>query len=358
MFTILHNDLAALRTEIDKLNRKADKFGWAKTVISQISTPKLSGGVVTVDVELEVGKQAFEGWTAVAERSRGGFGTFYYQRVPVPAYYGNADAEEYNCEHCCKNRQRNTVFFFKHEDGTFAKVGSTCLKDFFNVPHIENYAAYLQSVASAVVKAEDKRSNAEKSAGMIEAYKTLHFVAACFHVSQTTGFVPKSAGNECTAAQAVSHLNKSFPGLSVGGNALSNAEKAIDWIKKSASDSFTRELAELVSCDFVNLHSIYKVAYLIALYAKAHEVSVSKHFGTVGERVKGLVVKFESCKAMDSVWGLSYLVKGHTLDGNVVSFFAKEPVLLAVNKIDGTLKGHEVYGGVNTTIFNRVKILM
>lgn len=94
--------------------------------------------------------------------------------------------------------------------------------------------------------------------------------------------------------------------------------------------------------------------------AEAAASSPSSHLGEVGERLRGLRLRCESARGMDSHWGTTILYKFHDRAGNVLSWFSSGGAELepgAEYLVDATVKGHGEFRGVAETQLTRARVL-
>lgn len=85
------------------------------------------------DVEIKFKAIKFNGWTPIAFLDT--IDKVHIQMdIDADYEYDFVEAlENENCDHCNSLRPRRKVWVLQHEDGTFKKVGSTCIKDFTGV---------------------------------------------------------------------------------------------------------------------------------------------------------------------------------------------------------------------------------
>lgn len=85
----------------------------------------------------------------------------------------------------------------------------------------------------------------------------------------------------------------------------------------------------------------------------------SRHLGAVGGRLRGLRLRCESARGMDSHWGTTILYKFHDPDGNVLSWFSSGGAELepgAEYLLDATVKGRGEFRGVAETQLTRARV--
>jgi len=126
-----------LMTIVDKLNKRADRHGMNKLVVTVKRTFKVRNEETGVDenrhdVEIDGHAPCIDGWHLAAVLSRNDCIGILVKTVP--GKFADCDYSEYrdhdfSCDHCGFNRRRNDVFVLV-KDGKQQVVGRNCLADF------------------------------------------------------------------------------------------------------------------------------------------------------------------------------------------------------------------------------------
>lgn len=90
-----------------------------------------------------------------------------------------------------------------------------------------------------------------------------------------------------------------------------------------------------------------------------YEPSSSTFQGQVGDRIRNLLVKVIANVEIQGYYGTSHIHDFEDEDGNIYSWItaAKDLPVDNVYWLDGTIKGHKTYKGVDKTILTRCKVV-
>lgn len=90
-----------------------------------------------------------------------------------------------------------------------------------------------------------------------------------------------------------------------------------------------------------------------------YEPSSSKFQGSVGERIKGLLVKVVKNITIQGYYGFSHVHNFEDEEGNVYAWITASKDLPVGNVywLDGTIKDHKTYKGVDETVLTRCKVV-
>lgn len=350
-----------------------------------------------VEVEAE-GKAQMNGWEWLAsvERTEKGNLINSARDVEVPTKYYTSDAY---CEHCGRNVWRKYLYLVKNtETGEIKQVGRGCLKDYTHGMSAEMIAFY-QSLFTGLEEAEAEiPSGGCGFFGRVEYYDVEEVTRFMSETIRLFGFVPKGQeGRLSTAARAgsfydVAHNRKHmfFPDYDrfykvkeemerIGFNAdspaaVKEAKEALAWIEAQddSHSSYLHNLKLVCSMGEVRNWHYGILASLIPSWnkslareaerkAKEEREKVSCHVGKDGERITFDVASTQVVTSWATDYGLMWLVKFVSTEGNVLMWRASNINCLPddlelVRKVTGTVKGHDEFRGIKQTFINRCKV--
>lgn len=411
LYWIPEHNLKALGEKLDKINRKAEKLGafaiqykdTGAVKVEEVSTGKqddqghdIKRKILLHQIEVSGVAPKLNGWTFIATLEHANELGNVLRIVPgyegqLPEKFRNASAE--NCDHCQTRRQRNDTYVLNHdENGRWAQVGSTCLKDFlgYNDPHgAARFCEYLFQVGEACLSA----SQGGWSGGSGEYVDDLAtFLAYChaqvrhygFYVSKKKRREAEEMGRSCppaTADRALSVLHHSVPSRYIETwehpeqQDFDYAVKVADWCvalkdrDPATLNDFMHNLKVATATGYVGGRKAAIAGAALPVYRREVEKIEpqgstmtrnpeldSKHFGAAGERLS-LAVTLKKVFTFDGAFGTTYLHRFITRDGNVAIWFSSKPTNMVEGQeygIKGTVKRHDVREKINQTILTRV----
>jgi hypothetical protein len=403
LYWIPEYNLKPLSEKLDKINRKAEKLGsfgiqYRETGNSKVeergtgryhitleSAPEqveIKAKILLREVEVTGLAPKLNGWTFIATLEHANeLGNVL--RV-VPGYEGELpkkfrDASAENCDHCHTRRQRNDTYVLNHENGRWAQVGSTCLKDFlgYNDPHgAARFCEMLFQVGEAC------QSASQGGGGSGEYLDDLvDFLAHCNAQIRHGGFVSRKAEREAaesgqygvrsTASAALYVLHpgmnaKILPWERPTDEDRAFAVKVADWCMALAArdpntlNDFMHNLKVATATGYVGARKAGIAAAAVGAYRRETEpkddFSKSRHLGKLGERVEGNA-KLLKIHMFDGQFGTTYLHRFLTEGGNVAVWFASKSSGMVEGqsyRIKGTVKKHDIRDGIAQTVLSRV----
>ena len=130
-------------------------------------------------------------------------------------------------------------------------------------------------------------------------------------------------------------------------------------------DDFWQNLREITKNDFIRIKDFGRVACIYKLYQRelpqeSPVKSAGRYLGTVGERLKDVACTGRLARSWETDYGMTHLYIFHDKDGNTLAwrsskalpYFAEDSELI----LDGTVKAHETYQGINQTTMTRCKV--
>ena len=392
-FTIRTELLNKVTAVIDRLNRRAAKLGVDPIAVSktapelreikdQITGKGVWHEVTEVTISLNVPKLADWYFVAVIQHMEGGN---LLLTVPGTGFIG--DLSHYRtcaptCEHCNLERSRSDTYVVKHEvTGAFKQVGKNCLASFTGFGKSPEQAAamaeWLSSVASFL--GDPAGDNEEREGGLgggrAQGISLNTFLAYVVAVSKVHGFrTRKQAEVQMTSSTKDDAIYNMEPGPSVKNpirpddSDLEFALAARAWAggRETASD-FDHNLKVIASADGVLYRNLGIAAYIVEAYRKHLGMVAeraarpdSKHFGTVGERLRKLVLTYKGNHSFDSQYGTTFIHRFITADGSDAVWMTGSSAPCTEGEsitVDATVKSHDDYKGRAQTKLTRVKEL-
>jgi hypothetical protein len=354
--TVLQLDSVKHITELGKVEK------WAKVVLDAPKTVKAGADIEYLGTILFVDgiKQIFTVETA-------------------DVTLGDIPDASLTCDHCKVNRKRIKYFMFR-ENGKIVSIGSSCAKDYFGWD-IERYLdmfTYLADAAKELTE-ESMSSGFHSHSIFLNDVILATYMATSKWKSEWVSKAKADLSDKPSTGKVITHIL--FPFEDRG---LVEEKRAV---KASLPATFYEEVqAKLVatygntipSNDFEHniinncfdgdgtLREFVVSAGIVgyAIYSVMHEkqagsARVSNFVGTVGDRISAFV-KVLDIKAIESAYGTSLLLVMEDSDGNLLktfstSQFAYNLVVGNTCTITGTIKCHETYRDIKSTVLTRVK---
>jgi hypothetical protein len=294
------------------------------------------------------------------------------------------------CAHCNVSRYRRNTYIIETATGAQVQIGSTCIKDYLGW---HTLPAFLSGKDGAD-ELDEFIGGGFGGARCEEAYAPLEILATSWAVIRTFGFVPKSAYDGMPTAEIVKYAlgyyrmpmhrdcyRGACAACTIGadlariaplvGDAQEHARTVQAFILSddfAGASEYVTNLkslagAELAEGRFIGLLASAPQAYARhldqTLIREAREAKPSAHVGTVGDKLT-VTVKIENIRYIDGQYGTTVLyVMRDESTGNVYKWFASREALgdaLDVTvTIKGTIKKHETYNGLASTVLTRCK---
>ena len=386
VYEIPEDNMEALFTKLNKLNKKAKRFGLPETTVKEtgerFETRKKNREEYTIRfIEIEVNFGAIpvlDGWSFIARIDHDGVIGNTVAVVPglfLPEQYRNAES---NCEHCGHKRNRKRTYICEHTDGRFIQVGSTCLKDFIGKLSPD----YVLTCASIYFDADgminELREPREERA--TRYFNLRHFLAESVKVIKRDGWLSVSKARESYNEHAVPTvtyiLNDLFPERGYTpdeptADDWATADKVIDWAKtmdENNKSDYAFNCAKIARAGLLKSDHFALIASLVASYNRAmgkateRELAAriretSTHYGEIKKRYDMTLTVLSVQEMPPTQWGVSYLVK-FTDGTNLFSWFASDTPDMEVGEtvsVRATVKAHREYKGVEETQLTRVQ---
>ena len=402
-YTIDAANLANLQARIAKIARRAAKLGCAAITLAIVATyvirreftndegVKFTRNIPVVDLSIDgeaprlVGVNGAFELLATIEHTPGGNiirecptdlddRGFKNVQSEIDAYR-DADAD---CDHCNVSRKRNDTFLvYEGNSGTVRQIGRTCLQDFLGGkdPHAmvalaDAYAACVKAVRGAVGNGPELE--------LADLAEFLVYSAASIRLH---GWVSKGKcrDNQIPTAQDAESCLWDWTGKHLNGKPIQAdvelAMKALEYVtadldaKGVARNSYQQNLWVIIQNGTVGTRHAGFAASIMPYYSRAigqeqervdykARAAASNHIGSVKQRLT-FKATVERRTSFEGRFGLTYIYKFRTTDGDAVTWFASREQDIAKGDavtVTGTVKKHDDYKGEAQTVMTRCKI--
>lgn len=287
--------------------------------------------------------------------------------VKVPVEYRTRNY----CDHCNTTRNRkSTVLLRNVESGEYRQVGKGCVKDYLG-RDIADYASYLSLFDNLDEFIKEDSFTSEKP-----LFKVRDILLQVIEDVKRFGYISKAKSwdNNClSSAQrcyAAFNRTRDEDGLiceiyDVTEESMAKYLDVEEFVNNlSNEDDYIHNIQILINkhyVDFSNMGLVVSIyGYFLRETAKREELkkteeNPSKYIGNVGDKVSFTAVP-ECVYSMDTEYGMYYIYKFTTSEGNVVIW--KTSKFLEDNEITlkGTVKTTEIYKGVKQTEVTRCRV--
>lgn len=399
-FMIPEQNFPEFQKRIERLQKRIEKLGFDSStwlsmdVMNEWFEPSNTHpGLVNKNIEVYVFAQMVKmgNYTFVARlRHDKAVGPMVHvapgQSLPSKFY----TAENTHCDHCKTKRFRKDTFVLRNEeDGEFIQVGRTCIRDFLG--HDVEYIAKLAELMSTI-----KTLNSNYT-GSVDGYEnyicTEEYMGFVIQVLKHNAWLSKGKAREINMSRndaaemaiPTSELAANVFGYVKGWTShrpehdatditddeLVVAQKVIEfWAAKdpsTASSEYEHNCTVIAKSAYINFRDTGFAASMVNSWLREQNkieeanklnLDASKHFGNIKDRVQ-LAFTVLWTKDMDTNWGRSTLTKGITDDGNAVTIWngnwTAHPQKGDKKTVKGTIKAHDEFKGIKSTVLNRVK---
>jgi len=379
------------QAKLDKLNKKIAKFGMAP--IGYTTTREYEGWVTDawdnsyqvpfIDIKVEA--------PAIIQNGRDikYLGTIS-KKEGQKFIFSATDRPLFNtverCDHCGVTRPRNIHHVFD-EAGKELVIGSACCHEYFGL-----------DVIKAIQILTSFMSDCDEDFGGLSYGKygtpSFYFYSFGKHVTKNwAGYLSQSKAMEQGGTSSIALVNNLINDLSSPVHSARDAQykkEVLEILKKTPREEFDTFTAHMTKTykdmevktdmDYNLKNAVFTVdgevkhevnnatgLFLYAIYKAYHteapkepkKPNTSVHLGTVGEKLE-VTAKMINIKAIDSMYGTTYLVMFEDEAGNQIKTFttgetADNDMIGQTVKIKGTVKSHDVFRDVKATLLTRVK---
>ena len=347
---------------------------------------------VFVDAEFQI-----NGWECIAtvdnlDNGKNVITTFGKHEVPSRFYTLGC-----KCEHCNTNRERKNLYIVHNEEtDEYKQIGKSCLKDFTRGMN----ASFIAWIQSQWMELEDYETYCGTH---YEKYFTMEKILLVMaETIRKFGYVKKydsegdyNPNNTVEKAskfyaylygstsfwtdQMRKEVRKEMDTVDFNPEAEQNKtymENAIAWIKKQDDENsnWIHNLKSLVSMDYTKAKHFSILCSLFPCYDKNLEREAKKAEeqkrreedgkksewqGEIKQRLKDIQIESFRCitSGENNFGGMWYLYEFIDTDGNIYKWFASRAITLDdVVKLTGTVKSHDEYKDIKSTMLTRCKV--
>lgn len=312
----------------------------------------------------------------------------------IPSRFYNLGCK---CEHCNTDRDRKNLYIiYNTETNEYKQIGKSCLKDF---THGMN-ASFIAWVMSKWVELEnmeiytgsyiDKYFQMEKillvmaetirKFGYVKKYNCDGDYNPKNTVEKTGVFYAYLYGSTAYwTDQMRREVRKEIDTVDFNPEAEQNkiyVENVLTWLKNQNEEysNWIHNLKVLTSNDYIKAKHFSVLCSLFPCYDKNMEKEAkraeeqkkreengkkSKWQGEVKQRLKDIQIESFRCitSGENQFGGMWYLYEFIDVDGNIYKWFASKAITLDdVVKLTGTVKSHDEYKDIKSTMLTRCKV--
>ena len=375
-----------LKASIDQLNKRAIKLGIVCGTIDHVSTEKVQSedrmywyNMHTVSVIGPI--VSLSGFTFAAVSTSDGI------LRKNPCYDGDIPSGYWtftgDCDHCGYTRNRKATYLL-HNDGDLSpsgyysrewvNVGSSCLASFLGNDSAESIAQLIESFSNTITDASEDNGMGGMRGDKEYDLSSILVVAAA--VIRQHGYVSGTQANIdptliSTKTRVMEQFNpKPISKVTIEDCDGDRATKALDWGKLhfvNPKTEYDYNMTLILGLEYITPRMVGFAISVFGAYARALEQEIknqnrsdanSTHQGSIGDKLSFTgTVTF--VKELDGNYGVTYLVKFVDDNGNGYTWFASNNVCDQGDKVTvkGTVKKHDQYNGINTTVITRCKVM-
>ena len=394
---------------LEKIIRRGSKKGLTGMLTYSISDPyeiktRASASareiyVNMIDVSVSGTTPKINGWEFVGKLTHDSGDFVAVLAAPgktIPVQYRNSKG---HCDHCNKIRSRKDTFVIVKEivswtEGnsgmpggrdTYLEIGRTCLKDFFpsvNIQFVVEWFNYIDKMSRSLDFDSDSSMSSMKLSSV--SLKTALMIsnavirrdgwmskASAQKINVTSGKLASPTADEIDKQVRVMigtrSADKYFKPVDITDADEAIAEKTIDFVRTvmMGDSDYEYNLRNFFSGNEVNLRFLSFVASAIPMYTRSLEKAaekktkqVSNYVGAIGDKITADVEVIAS-KLVQSHFGSSLLVRMVDASGNTFTTFTTsekfQPEIGEKFKIAGTVKKHDEWNNMKSTMLTRVK---
>ena len=381
-------NLPVVEEHVARLNKRAAKLGQDPVVLVFGATKTIEGRKVNSEgrsvkfqyqaIELSVAGSSpkLAGWSLIASVEILD-GMNIVRAVPgetVPIKFRTTDG---HCDHCNVNRLRKEVFALRHEDGRVVQIGRQCIADFLGHVSADDVAAratHLAAFGELLAVCED----ADYVGGGEQMTDLVRFLAFTAHIVREMGWVSKGAamGGLLPTAERVASSLRARPGNSDYVETVdadwAEAQDALAWaltIPMTTTNDYLANVLAVARRGVIDNKAHGIAASIIPAYQREQNRLVAErlrcessagsiYVGTVGKR-EDFALTVTGVINIEGMYGCTSLHLMQDAAGNQFKWFSSSCALDrgAIIILKGTIKAHEEYKGVRTTVLTRCKVV-
>jgi hypothetical protein len=390
IYKIPKENLPKFQKMLEKLSKKAIKLTGERIYFVPFNTITEKSGDGYAQEYVEVLLSGFEspklnGWSFVARLDHANEVGNIVRPVPgfvVPDLYRDRESV---CEHCKINRYRRDTYLVRNdESGEIKQIGSSCLKDFLGHQHPEKIAkmaellGYADELArGAMSVGEDRRFiDLEAYLAHVALQIDLHGYMSLSKARQINSTVINERDMvESTSSRA---LNSLFPNPRIADELpkpedkhFDLAIKSIEWAANLGEDGtvlndYQYNIHVLAASGVIEFRSTGYASSIVGAYMREHDLfpkrepkKVSNFVGKVKDKLE-LEVEFVNFWERDNDTGRFFIYRFADADGNVFTWMTGTVIEASKGdklKLRGTVKDHNEYKGIKSTVLTRCKVV-
>lgn len=371
--------IAALTKRLDKLAKKANKFG-TELVSYTIGNPFFvdndeNTAIEMVNITVSGEAPKYGDYTFAAKVELMGEENLVHNvaGVDLDSRFRTMVSE---CDHCGHNRVRNDVFVFvDNNTGEQVAVGRTCLRDFTGCDNPQEITARATWISDAKNICEDEEENFFGSGGAV-AIRTERLLTIAAANIRVYGWLAKSnediaMGKTSTATMVEMDIkpNMKHTPVVIEDKDIELAKETLEYFKNASffGSEYLDNVRIILNQDYVNAKhlglAVSGVNHIIRektkLAENAEKAANSEYVGTVKQRGKGIELKFiKEIYLGCGAYGDQYIYTFVEGEGNQVTWFTSKKDFEIGNTytMDFTVKEHKEYQGVKQTVITRAKV--
>lgn len=387
-YAIYEANMERLTKKLTRIQNKCAKYGcdfYYKEVgeeyrkLTDEDGNTYTGRFVLIEAE---GHAVVNGWKFIAAVEHTNKGNIINAAcdIEVPArYYTSAPI----CEHCnCSRHRKDTYIVMNEETGEFKQVGKSCLRDFTHGMSAEAVAEYTAAFETLI------EGEAPYTGCHIQRYiKTEEYLRYVAETVRHFGYTKNDEGvrgtskraldyygidngfnyiRECRAQYEAEMLSASFNAESA--EAASLCTSALAWLSQQTEDNnYMHNLKVACALEYTSFKNLGILASLFPTYNRelarqtkirkeAEAAAMSKHVGTIGQRIEFKVATVACITSWETQWGVTKVFKITDTEGNVYTWKTSNWLPDSIDTIKGTVKEHKEFRGTKQTELTRCKV--
>jgi hypothetical protein len=390
--------LAGLRFKIDKLNKRANRYGMNRLELRIVDAePVVDNGIEypRYDVTIIGVAPCIDGWYLAARIENHEIIGKLVRIVPGPFAdddYSEFRDHDFGCDHCRTHRRRNDVFVLKNEDGNVKVVGRNCLADYLRCDNAEDFARYAQFCDECANWDDASLSECAYEEGFggrggPQSVAIKSFLAVVNCCIRRLGWISRTAAMDggATADDAMFVIfgnpkdSKAFitkNELYVSDDDKDIASIVVEWAKALEPDKseYLDVISKIAIAGATDSKLAGYAASMIRAYQRDQEWKAERaeraanapekvFIGSIGERLKGLTVTVKRVRYCEGSYGVSTIVAMETkIEDGVIAplvWFAsgsKEFNEDTEYTLTGTVKKHDEGKYGKQTKINRCRL--
>lgn len=371
-FSIPEANLQLLQSKFNKLNRRAAKLGLEPIQLTvtgpsvvkhfferaECKVEEANEHIAFIPITVSGVTPRMNGWDFVATLQHLGEDGNIIRSVPgldggIPLNYRTAKP---GCDHCHTRRARIDTYVLREvSTGSYKQVGTNCLADFIRTSTVDGIVGAASILIAAMDAAEDAvevMGGSSRGSSLVGLVELMSWVISIVRVDGA--FVSKSkaraedAEHKATVSIAVrcicgtgKYADEARADYRRRPEEMVKAEELVAWgrenvpamLAEDETNDYLYNLSVTIRRDWLEYRLVGIAGSLIGVYNRdlarkamqkmnKETLSASKHFGTVGERIRFLGATLLHTYQFETQYGITNLVKMLTDSGDVAIWFS------------------------------------